>query len=214
MLPQPEQGYVTNICLCSRSLVLKPPILSTRRTIGWLSDINVMSNCIGLFYTKKIGNCIPYTVVWFGLVWFYGTPTFVSYQCQIHLHIYKTVLFQTFQFSLSTQFLYFYIKQFNQCQLNVKKVLFQEIRFGTNTQFSSIWPIERSQSGATTPGQSGSGNNDNEGVLRIPQSSSITGTTPSDYLVSYTGHSAVYSSVPADWANCAFIFTFFVQLFL
>ena len=29
----------------------------------------------------------------------------------------------------------------------------------------------------------------NEGVLRIPQSSSITGTSPSICLVSYSGHS-------------------------
>ena len=35
-------------------------------------------------------------------------------------------------------------------------------------------------SGATTPGQSGPGSNGNEGVLCIPQSSSIAGTSPSD----------------------------------
>ena len=44
-------------------------------------------------------------------------------------------------------------------------------------------------SGATTLGQSGPGNNDNEGVLYTPQSSSITGASPSDCLVSYPGHS-------------------------
>ena len=68
-------------------------------------------------------------------------------------------------------------------------------------------------SGATTPGQSGPGSDGNEGVLRIPQSSSIAGTSPSDCLVSYPGHSlgggsypsaekqSVYSTAPADWAN-------------
>ena len=40
-------------------------------------------------------------------------------------------------------------------------------------------------SGATTPGQSGPGSNSNEGVLRIPQSPSISGTSPSDCLVSF-----------------------------
>ena len=40
-------------------------------------------------------------------------------------------------------------------------------------------------SGATTPGQSGPGSNGSEGVLRIPQSSRITGSSPSDYLVPY-----------------------------
>ena len=39
------------------------------------------------------------------------------------------------------------------------------------------------------PGQSGPGSNGNEGVLHIPQSPSITGTSPSDCLVSYPGHS-------------------------
>ena len=44
-------------------------------------------------------------------------------------------------------------------------------------------------SGATTPGQIGPGGDGHEGVLRIPQSSSIAGTSPSDCLVSYSGHS-------------------------
>ena len=68
-------------------------------------------------------------------------------------------------------------------------------------------------SGATTPGKSGPGSNGNEGVVRIPQSSSIAGTSPSDCLVSYPGHSlgggsypsaevqSVYSTAPADWAK-------------
>ena len=44
-------------------------------------------------------------------------------------------------------------------------------------------------SGATILGESGPGIDSNEGVLRIPQSSSITGTSPSNCLVSYPGHS-------------------------
>ena len=42
---------------------------------------------------------------------------------------------------------------------------------------------------ATTSGQSGPGSNGNEGVLCIHQSSSITGTLPSDCLESYLGYS-------------------------
>ena len=42
---------------------------------------------------------------------------------------------------------------------------------------------------ATTPSHYWPGSDGNEGVLRIPQSSSITGTSPSDCLVSYIGHS-------------------------
>ena len=59
-----------------------------------------------------------------------------------------------------------------------KTVLLQTIQFSISTQFSSIYPIDRTLSGATTPGQSGPGSNDNEEVLYISQSSSITGTSP------------------------------------
>ena len=44
---------------------------------------------------------------------------------------------------------------------------------------SSIRPKDRTLSGATTPGQNGPRSNVNEGVLHIPQSSSITGASPS-----------------------------------
>ena len=79
---------------------------------------------------------------------------------------------------------------------------------------SSIWPIERTLLGATTLGQSGPESDGNEGVLHIPQSSCITGASPSDCLVSYLGHSleefyptaemqSVYSTapLPAVWAS-------------
>ena len=46
-------------------------------------------------------------------------------------------------------------------------------------------------SSATTPGQSGPWSDGNEFELRIPQSSSITGTSLSDCLVPYPGHSLV-----------------------
>ena len=44
-------------------------------------------------------------------------------------------------------------------------------------------------SGATTPGYSGPKSDGNEGVLCIPQSSSIIEASPSDCLVSYAGQS-------------------------
>ena len=55
-------------------------------------------------------------------------------------------------------------------------------------QFSSIWSIDRTLSSATTPGQIGPGSNGNEGILCIPQSPSITETSPSDCFVSYPEH--------------------------
>ena len=72
---------------------------------------------------------------------------------------------------------------------------------------SSIWPIDKTLSGATIPGQSGPGSNGNEGVLQITQIS------PSDNLVLYPGYSLegwsslsaeipkVYSTAPADLAG-------------
>ena len=62
-------------------------------------------------------------------------------------------------------------------------------------------------------GQSRPGSNGIEGVHHIPQSSSITGTSPSDCLASYLGHSLegesyffadmqlLYCTASADWAK-------------
>ena len=115
----------------------------------------------------------------------------------------QTVLIQSIQFCIGVDFV---------CtQLNFKAVLFQTIQFSVNTvsmsktvpfqiiQFSihevpfqtiQFSIIDRTLPGATTPGQGGPGINGNEGVLHIPQSSSITGTSPLNYLVSYLGHSS------------------------
>ena len=76
---------------------------------------------------------------------------------------------------------------------------------------SSIWRIDRTLSDATTPGQSEPGSDGNKGVLRFPQSSSITWASPWACLVSITENSlwgalpsadlqSVNSSVPANWA--------------
>ena len=101
-----------------------------------------------------------------------------------------------------------------------KAVLFKGIWFSINMQFSCIWLIDRTQSGATTPGQGGPGSNSNKGVLCIPQSSSITGTSPSDCLVSYLGYSLgeeshpsaekqlVYSTTLANWATYKYAHTY------
>ena len=72
-----------------------------------------------------------------------------------------------------------------------KTVLFQTLQFSIRTLFSSIWPIDRTLSGVTSPNQSGPGSNGIEGVFCIPQSPSITWISPSDCLVSYPGNSLV-----------------------
>ena len=51
----------------------------------------------------------------------------------------------------------------------------------------STWPIDRTLSGTTSPGQSRTGSNGNEGVLCNPQSSSITGASKSECFFSYSG---------------------------
>ena len=77
--------------------------------------------------------------------------------------------------------------------------------------------MDRTLTGAIIPGQSGPGSDVNKGVFRIPQTSNITGTSPSDYFVSYLGHSMggsypsaekqlVYSTAPADRASVCMFF--------
>ena len=124
----------------------------------------------------------------------------------------RMVLFQTIQFSISTQF-------------NIKTVPFQTTQSSISTQFCSIWHIDRTLSDATTPGQCRSESDGNERVLRIPQSSSFTGTSPLDCLVSYPGNwfgksypsadvQSVYSTAPADWAIVFCWFWFWFGFFL
>ena len=48
----------------------------------------------------------------------------------------------------------------------------------TNLRKTSIWPIDRTLSGATTPGKSGPWSEGHKILLRIPQSSSITEASP------------------------------------
>ena len=84
------------------------------------------------------------------------------------------VIFQTNQSCISTQL-------FVYSQLNVKTVLLPTIQFSISTEFSSIWPIDRTLAGVTTPDKSVLGSNGNEGVLQIPQNSCSTEVSPSVY---------------------------------
>ena len=77
---------------------------------------------------------------------------------------------------------------------------------------SSIWPISWTLPGTTTPVQSRPGNDDDEEVLRIIQSSSFTEALQPDCLESHTGHTfrepyppaeiqLVYSAALVDWVR-------------
>ena len=139
---------------------------------------------------------------WFGLFGFYGTSTVVGYLMPNPFSYKWTVQYQK----------QFYFKQFSLAlhSLNIKTVLFQVIQFSINTVLFYLThrldPIRCDHSGQSVPGSDG-----NEGVVHIPESSSITGTLPSDCLVSYPGHllvgggvsypsavvQSVYSTAPA-----------------
>ena len=143
-------------------------------------------NSVTKVQTRWLRDRCPPTTPWrllrflFCLFGFYGISTFVgylmpnpfytnkSYFKQFSLawvhSLSKTFLFQAIQFSERVQIktiLFSISIGFVYTQLNVKIVLFQI------TQFSSIRPIDRILSGATTLGQSGPGSDGNEGVLCI-----------------------------------------------
>ena len=84
--------------------------------------------------------------------------------------------------------------------------------YTVSTSNCSIRPINKTLSDSTIPGRNKPERNCNEGVLRIIQSSSITGSSPSHCSVPYQAHAlgeaypsvemqSVYSVAPADGAK-------------
>ena len=75
-------------------------------------------------------------------------------------------------------------------QLNDQTLVFQTIPlnplFALSLNVKQL--IDKTLSGANTLSQSRFRSDSNSGVLHIPQSSSITGNSPSDCLMSYPGH--------------------------
>ena len=165
--------------------------------VGWLSGFYGKSAFLGYLTPNPFYTNIQFYLKQFSLAWVHSliAKTFLFQSIQIS----QTILIQTIQFSISRVFVHtqlnvktvlFQTIQFNASTVSMSKtVLFQTIQFCISTQFSSIWPIDRTLSSAITLGQSGPGSDDSEGLFHIPQSSSITGTSPSDCLVSYPGHS-------------------------
>ena len=96
----------------------------------------------------------------------------------------KIVPFHTIQFSVSTQFkskYSFIVKNISTSSSSV----YSNVSKSNNSVYhkyavSSIEPINRALSSATILGLSGPRSNGNELVLRISQSSSITGASPFD----------------------------------
>ena len=104
----------------------------------------------------------------------------------------KTGLYQTIQFSISTQF------------KSQKTVLFKIYLFSISTRISSIWTKYSTRSRATTPSQNGPGSDVNKVKLCIPQSSVITGASISDCLVSNPGNS--FEVVLPHWKDAVDVF--------
>ena len=76
-------------------------------------------------------------------------------------------------------------------QLNISclhTVKWSNSSFSNNSIVCAQFKCQTVLSGATTPCQSEPRGNGNEEVLSIPQSSSITGASPPDDLMSYPGH--------------------------
>ena len=132
----------------------------------------------------------------FCLVGFNGILTLIGYfmpnPLYTYTHIY--IYIYIYIYDLSTHFLDNILKQayalfcthlngFKYCYVthNLTPFIFLHT-------VCSIWPIDRTLSGATTPGQGGSGSNGNEKALYIPQISNA-GASPSEGLMSYPGHS-------------------------
>ena len=117
----------------------------------------------------------------------------------------KSFLFQAFQFAISIVFVH--------TQLNLKAVRFQTIQFSISTQFSSIWPIDRTLSDITTPGQSWPGSDGNEWYSAFPKTPAlleppdrivlchIQDTSSGGWSYSSAEMPSVYSTAPAEWAN-------------
>ena len=106
----------------------------------------------------------------------------------------KIVPFQTIQFSRSTLFKCKYSLIVKNIPISSYSILSNSSKSNNSVKHkyavSSILPIDMVQNGSTQSGatildQSGPGSDGNEIALRIPQSSSITETSPSDFLVSY-----------------------------
>ena len=106
----------------------------------------------------------------FCLVWFYGISTIIGYFMLNPFYTYKQLCFK--QFSLAEVH-----------SLNGKNCLFQIIQSRISRLFNSIWPTDRNQSDATTPGQSGPKSDGNKGVFCIPQNISSTRVSPLDCLI-------------------------------
>ena len=133
------------------------------------------------------------------LVWFYGISTLVGYLMPNPVHTYILNMYMICKHFLHNilkwtwaLFKWFQVFLYNRNNLTLVICLHT---------VCSTWPIDRTLSGATIPGQSGPVSNGNERVLHIPQTSKA-GTSLSDGLMSYSEHSLDWSILPPpQWCS-------------
>ena len=145
-------------------------------------------------------------LVWFGLVLWHINRCWLFYAKSIFIQINSSIsnhsVYHNYSFCLHTvkckyilisnNSVYHKIIFFCLHTVKCKTILFQKISLGwLNFKLKkiTIWPIDRTLSGASTPGQNGPGSDSNKGVLDIPLSSSIIVVSRLDCLVSYPEHS-------------------------
>ena len=120
-------GTLSSIHLGERGLSLTEPVYSNffhpvRYTIHWtaIKDISSVKPRTQFTFTRSVtvivwenkpsdpssnpGWLVWFGLVWLGLVWFYGTSTIEGYLMPNPLLYIWIALFQTMQFSISTQF--------------------------------------------------------------------------------------------------------------
>ena len=107
------------------------------------------------------------------------TVLFQTIQFSVVVSMSNSVLFQAIQFStvdsISNTVLFQAI-QFSTVDSISNTVLFQAIQFSISTPFNFISPIDRALSGITIPGQSGHGNDGNEGYTAFPKAPALLET--------------------------------------
>ena len=106
----------------------------------------------------------------------------------------KTVPYQIIQFSISTQF---------KCKYGlIVNISISSYSVKSNNSVQHKNAVQFYSTHRQDPYQVLPGSNGNEGVLCIPQCCSITGTSPSDCLVSYSVHSLVFFTPLQRCSRC------------
>ena len=139
------------------------------------------------------------------MAWLY---IYIYIYIYIHVYVFIYIYIYIYLYITNNQF---YIKKFNLAwvhSLIIKNISISSNSVQSNSSNSVLFNPSRALSDATILGQSGDGSNANKEVLRIPQSPSVTGTSPSDGFVSYSGHlwGVFYPSAEVQLQSTVFFF--------